>query len=141
MKEKILTFVIGCLVGAIVATGAFLVYEKVTSQNNVPNQQSSNSNMQNFGPGGKMQPPDKQNGFEGGTPPDMQNGDNAQSIDTTQNADSINGNSSTTQTNQKGQKGGMKGNFNPNQSGINAQQQQKQTKTPQISTDSTNENV
>ena len=34
MKDKILMFVIGFLVGAIVATGVFVVYEKVKAKNN-----------------------------------------------------------------------------------------------------------
>ncbi len=34
MKDKILMFVIGFLVGAIVATGGFVVYEKVKAKNN-----------------------------------------------------------------------------------------------------------
>lgn len=35
--NKVLTFIIGFLVGAIVATGGFLVYQKVVVDKNVPN--------------------------------------------------------------------------------------------------------
>lgn len=37
MKEKILPFIIGLLVGAILATGGFLIYSKVTPKANVNN--------------------------------------------------------------------------------------------------------
>ena len=56
MKEKIMLFVIGVLVGAVISTGAFFVYTKATSCNN----NSNNTQMQ----------------MPGGTPPSMPNGDN-----------------------------------------------------------------
>ena len=54
MKDKIILFVIGVLVGAIIATGAFYVY---TTSND-----SCNQNMQ----------------MNGGTPPEMPNNSNGQ---------------------------------------------------------------
>lgn len=37
MKNKILTFIIGVLIGAIITTGFFLIYEKVNNNNSMPN--------------------------------------------------------------------------------------------------------
>lgn len=56
MKEKILLFVIGVLVGAVISTGAFLVYTKTISCNN-----------------------NRQIGMPGGTPPSMPNNQNGES--------------------------------------------------------------
>ena len=53
MKEKILLFIIGVLVGAVISTGAFFIYSKVSSCNN-----------------------NKQIGMPGGTPPSMPNNQN-----------------------------------------------------------------
>lgn len=55
MKNQIILFVIGVLVGAIISTGAFYVYTTTINSNN-------NSSMQ-----------------MGGTPPEMPNGQNGQS--------------------------------------------------------------
>lgn len=52
MKEKIIIFVIGLLLGAVISTGAFFVYTKANSCSN----------------NGGMQMP-------GGTPPSMPNGE------------------------------------------------------------------
>lgn len=62
MKNKILIFIIGLLVGAILATGGFLIYEQSKSSEN------SELNVNNFE--GRPQRPDGDN-FNGGTPPDM----------------------------------------------------------------------
>ena len=37
MKEKCITLVIGILIGAILTSGGFLIYNKTNSRNNVPN--------------------------------------------------------------------------------------------------------
>lgn len=58
MKDKIILFVIGVLVGAIISTGAFFVYNKMTNNSNT----NSNSQM----------------GMPGGNPPSMQNGQNGE---------------------------------------------------------------
>ena len=55
MKNNILLFVIGVLVGAVIATGAFFVYSKTTNTND--NQQTQ---------------------VNGGTPPSMPSNDNNQ---------------------------------------------------------------
>lgn len=71
MKDKILLFVIGVLVGAVISTGAFFVYTKATTTCNT----NGNSEMQM--PGGN--PPSMQNGQSGqnGQPPEMPNGNNS----------------------------------------------------------------
>ena len=65
MKEKILPFFIGLLVGAIIATGGFLIYQ---------------NNNKNQGPGGMngerpqmMQ--QNRNSTDGNTPPSLPNGE------------------------------------------------------------------
>ncbi len=66
MKEKILPFIIGLLLGAILATGGFLIYSKSVSSNN-QNMPQMNNRMGN--------PPDKPTG-EMGEPPEKPEGDN-----------------------------------------------------------------
>ena len=56
MKDKIIVFVIGVLVGAVISTGAFYVYS--TTSNSCNNNQPTQMN--------------------GGTPPEMPNGQNNQ---------------------------------------------------------------
>ena len=58
MKEKILIFVIGILLGAVIATGTFYVYNKTIVNNNC------NTN--------NVQPPEMPNG-QVGEPPEMPN--------------------------------------------------------------------
>lgn len=53
MKEKIMLFVIGVLVGAVISTGTFFIYTKAVKCNNQPHMQ-----------------------MRGGTPPSMPNGQN-----------------------------------------------------------------
>ena len=67
MKEKIFIFIIGLLVGAVVATGAFLIYTKTTDSNNC------NTNTQMNG----GQPPEMPSGGNGemGEPPEKPDGD------------------------------------------------------------------
>ena len=62
MKDKILVFIIGLLIGAILATGGFLIYEKNSTSNTQTQSQD----------GGKMQPPD---GNSMGEPPTKPDGD------------------------------------------------------------------
>ena len=72
MKDKILLFVIGVLVGAIISTGAFFVYTKATTT------WDTNSNNQIGMPGGN--PPSMQDGQSGqnGQTPEMPNGNNSE---------------------------------------------------------------
>ena len=75
MKDKILLFVIGVLVGAVISTGAFFVYSKMSTTCN------TNSNNQIGMPGGN--PPSMQDG-QSGQPPEKpgenktQNNNNSQ---------------------------------------------------------------
>lgn len=71
MKKKILPFVIGILVGAIIATAGFLIYEKTNTNNMMPNRERAGE-MMNRGDG--ETPPDKPEGDEG-TVPDRPEGD------------------------------------------------------------------
>ena len=72
MKDKILLFIIGVLVGAVISTGAFFVYTKATTTCN------TNSNGQMQMPGGN--PPSMPNGqnSENGQPPEKPDGENGQ---------------------------------------------------------------
>lgn len=59
MKNKILTFIIGVLVGAIIATTGFLIYSKVNTSK-TPQMMQSNGQMEGGAPGGNMgEPPEK----------------------------------------------------------------------------------
>lgn len=70
-KEKILLFIIGVLVGAVISTAAFLVYTKTLGTSSNTNDSSRQM------PGGT--PPEMPNGEnnQGGTPPEMSNDENA----------------------------------------------------------------
>ncbi|MBQ3020748.1 MAG: hypothetical protein IJD92_00820 [Bacilli bacterium] len=61
MKNRILTFIIGVLTGAIVMTLVFLIFNK-------PN---GNKNIENFSPNGQMQRPEGNMG----EPPEKPTGD------------------------------------------------------------------
>ena len=65
MKNRILTFIIGILVGAILATAGFLIYSKTINKNINPNERMPFENK------GQMQRP---NG-EMGEPPAKPDGD------------------------------------------------------------------
>ena len=68
MKDKIMIFIIGVLVGAVIATGAFFVYTKATTCN-------INNNNQMQMPGGN--PPSMPDG-QNGQPPEKPEGNNTQ---------------------------------------------------------------
>jgi len=86
MKDKIIIFIIGLLLGAVIATGAFYVY---TINNNTCNNSNQNT-MMNGGeppamPSGQMEePPEKPNG-ENGSPPEKPNDNNSQNSNTQDN--------------------------------------------------------
>ena len=65
MKNKILIFIIGFLVGAIVASAGYIVYEKVKSKNEPSRDQFKDGKMQQF-----MMPDENM-----GTPPQMPSGE------------------------------------------------------------------
>lgn len=71
-KEKIILFVIGVLVGAVISTAAFFVYTKTLGTGNA----TSNSSSQQM-PGGGTPPemPSGQN--QGGTPSEMPSNTNS----------------------------------------------------------------
>ncbi len=70
-KEKIILFVIGVLVGAVISTGAFFAYINIAG---IGNSSSQSSQM----PSGT--PPEKPSGDSGGnTPPDMPSNDSESS--------------------------------------------------------------
>ena len=74
-KEKIILFVIGVLVGAVISTAAFFVYAKTlgTSSNT-----SSSSSQQMPGGGTPPEMPSGENGSngQGGTPPEKPSDEN-----------------------------------------------------------------
>lgn len=78
MKDKIILFIIGVLVGAVISTGAFYVYSKSTSCNN-------SSNTQQQMPGGN--PPSMPSGQQGenGQPPEKPSDNNSQNSNTQDN--------------------------------------------------------
>ena len=59
MKNKILPFVIGILIGAIIATVGFLIYEKTNTNNRMLNRERAGE-MMNHGDG--EIPPDRPDG-------------------------------------------------------------------------------
>lgn len=67
MKDKILPFIIGLLIGAILATGAFYIYENSKASNGAKTVNSQEDRRQMKGAGGN---------FDGQTPPDMPDGEN-----------------------------------------------------------------
>lgn len=72
MKGKILTFIIGVLVGAIIATTGFLIYNKtVASNSNQPEMMQINGNGQMGGqqPENMGEPLEKPSGDNGEQPP------------------------------------------------------------------------
>lgn len=71
LKDKIIIFIIGLLVGAVIATGAIFIYSKTTTCNT-----TNNSQMQM--PGGN--PPSMPSGenSENGQPPEKPDGENEQ---------------------------------------------------------------
>ncbi len=75
-KEKIILFLIGVLVGAVISTAAFLVYTKTLGTGNT----TSSSSSQQM-PGGGGTPPEMPSGSngsngQGGTPPEKPSDDN-----------------------------------------------------------------
>ena len=79
MKDKIMLFIIGVLVGAVLATGAFYAYSKINSSNN--NQPSMNGGTPPSMPSGENgKPPELPSGEnnQGGQPPEMPNSNNSQ---------------------------------------------------------------
>ena len=82
MKDKILYLIIGILIGAIVTTSAFLIYNKTLEKN------SNQSEMMQMKEDGQMQPPSNGNMGEppsmpnqnGGTPPEKPSSSNNNNV-------------------------------------------------------------
>ena len=72
MKNKIITFIIGMLVGAIIATGGFFIYQKMSHPKGMPNGDRP-ERMMNREDG--EEPPEKPDG-EQGEPPDRKDKQN-----------------------------------------------------------------
>lgn len=81
MKEKIIIFAIGLLVGAVLSTGAYLVFTKTSKCNmdrnrmemKMDNRQGMQNNNQPNMPGNNMMPNNNGNNNQGGQPPEMPN--------------------------------------------------------------------
>lgn len=76
MKEKILAFIIGLLVGAIIATTGFLIYSKTIAGNSNQGEMNENGQMGGQQPGSMEEPPekpDKDNSEEPPTKPEEAN--------------------------------------------------------------------
>ena len=73
MKKKILPFVIGILIGAIITTAGFLIYEKTNTNNKMPNRERAGE-MMNRGDG--ENPPDRPGEEEGIKPNRQKNNQN-----------------------------------------------------------------
>lgn len=72
MKNNILTFVIGLLVGAIIATSGFLIYNKTLENNSNQHEimkMNENGQMEGQQPGSMEEPPEKPDGDNGEEPP------------------------------------------------------------------------
>lgn len=69
VKERIIIFAIGVLIGAVISTGTFFAYIKLAGDNN------SGQSMQM--PSGT--PPEIPGGAQGGTPPDKPSDEDSQS--------------------------------------------------------------
>ena len=74
-KVKVCFFIVGLLLGGVIASAAFLIYTNVTGSN------SANTSQENMGPGMKGgTPPEMPDGStppdmsDGGTPPEMPDG-------------------------------------------------------------------
>ena len=80
MKKQVVTFIVGLLIGAIIATGSMVAYTKLTVNNN----QGTPPSMSQSGS-------DSQNGSQqGGQPPEMPNGQGGDSNSNDQNQDNSN---------------------------------------------------
>ena len=64
MKDKFMLFIIGLLLGAVIATGAFYVYSKANKCNCTNSNNSSSNN-------GMGEPPEMPSGNNNGQPPAM----------------------------------------------------------------------
>ena len=95
VKEKVFIFAIGILLGAVIATGAFMVCTKTChkgGKGEIVQLPNGNQPAMNNGQNGNNQPPSMPDGnsnqnnqnSQNGQPPEMPNNDNSQSDSNTQ---------------------------------------------------------
>ena len=79
-KQKIIFLVIGILVGAVLATAAFLIYTKATENSNTSSEtHSQQAPMSGNAPGSDNESSDSSDNNSQGTPPEKPDGDDSQS--------------------------------------------------------------
>ena len=76
MKDKIIIFIVGLLLGAVISTGSIYFYT-------LANNNSNSNNQMQMQMGGT--PPTEQNGQTQGQQPEMPNQNNAQNTETSNN--------------------------------------------------------
>ena len=74
MKDKIIIFIIGVLVGAVIATGVFYIYTTTNSNKNTESTQIYGGQPPKMPSGEMGEPPEKPNG-EMGEPPEKPSGE------------------------------------------------------------------
>ena len=89
MKNKILIFIIGLLVGAIISTIGFIIYEKNNKSNAPQMMQGQNAMGNNQGTPPEKPAGENDNSVQGGTPPEKPAGE-------MNNSNSVNQNSTNT---------------------------------------------
>ncbi len=92
MKNKILPFIIGLLIGAIIASTGFAIYLK-TNRKNRPNSRGTPPQMN--------QSQDSNN--NGGTPPELPNGEKPEDSSNGETTENSNANSTDTQNSEQTQ--------------------------------------
>ena len=103
MKEKIFVFIIGLLVGAILATGGFYIYQKNNKAEVVSGNSSSENQTKEFDGQGDMEPPELPNGEmpqkpDGEEPPAKPDDNNSSESNSTTEKTKKNGDSKTKKT-------------------------------------------
>ena len=82
MKNKILILIIGILIGAIVTTSAFLIYNKTLAKNSNGQEMIQMNENRKSGPSsnGNMGEPPSMPNQNGGTPPEMPSNSNNNNV-------------------------------------------------------------
>ena len=88
MKDKIFLFVIGVLVGAVIATGTFYIYTTTLSNSNNQSTQMNGGTPPEMPSGQNGQPPEKPDGSnnDNGQPPEKPSDNNTQNNSTQENS-------------------------------------------------------
>lgn len=77
MKKSIVTFIIGLLVGAIIATGSFYAYTELSSKDNSPASSMQGQPPEMPSGDNSSQPPEKPEGDNSSQPPEKPEGDSS----------------------------------------------------------------